>query len=403
MDPPINQPGFNLYADQGPHLIASMTALIILSTTFVSLRLLSRHMAHAGYWWDDILIIVALLIALAPPALNIYAVKHTGFGKHIYRLSDDDEARQAGVTETLRMLWTFQLFFVLATGTIKLCILTFYLRISLASPSRLWRNVLFGMGVVVGSFTLGVLLLTIFQCTPIHKFWAPNDDEWGHCIDPLTNLLITGSINTVLDVIIVLLPVPLLWQLRTTIHQRAVLTAIFLSAGFVCVVSAVRLVVFSKVDMEDVTWDSAAVTLWSAVEPCAGIVGACVPSLRPLFSVGLSRLRIVRLPTFAAAGSERVRQDSGASTMPWILRDLESGNTPDENRRKWMEGKESCVFNTLCTVSSAMRRAQEKPGAVDGETRIKVEEVEVPWGGIKVKTEIRWSVQKRYEYDDRLY
>ncbi|MDI1486527.1 MAG: hypothetical protein OHK93_005758 [Ramalina farinacea] len=379
-----------------------MIALIILSTTFVSLRLLSRHIAHAGYWWDDVLIILALLISLAPPALNIYAVKHTGFGKHIYRLSDDDETRQADVTETLRILWTFQLSFVLATGTIKLCILTFYHRISPASTSRCWRNVLFAMAAVVVSFTLGVLLLTIFQCTPIHKFW--DTEQPRHCIfNPLTNLLITGSLNTVLDFIVVLLPIPLLWQLRTTIQQRTVLTAIFLSAGSVCVVSIVRLVVFSKVDMEDVTWDSSAVTLWSAVEPCAGIVGACVPSLRPLCSVGLRRVRRMRSPTLVAGSSKGGRLDSGAAMMPWVLQDVESGNTPDEDNRNGMGGKEICVFNTLCTVPSAMRRAQEKPSAVDGETQIKVEEVEIPWGGIKVKTEIRWSVQERYDYDDRLY
>lgn len=403
MDPPVNQPGFNLYADQGPQLIGSMIALIILSTTFVSLRLLSRTIAHAGYWWDDILIVVALLIALAPPALNIYAVKHTGFGKHIYRLSDDDdEARQADVTATRLMLWTFQIFFVLATGTIKLCILTFYRRI-FTSTSVFFRNMLFGMGAVVGSFTLGVLVLTIFQCTPIHKFWDAGQP--GHCIDPLTNLLITGSLNTVLDVIIVLLPVPLLWQLRTTVQQKGVLTAIFLSAGFVCVVSMIRLVVFSKVNMEDVTWNSTAVTLWSAVEPCAGIVCACVPSLRPLLTITFRTLLHVRLPTsmVAAADAKSSRPDSGASTMPWIRQDVESGIPPDESKRNRMEGKGSCVFNTLCTVPSAMRRAQEKPCAVDGETQIKVEEVERPCGGIKVKTEIRWSVQERYDYDDRLY
>ena len=405
MDPPPDQTGFNLYADQGPQLISSMIALIILSTTFVSLRLLSRHIAHAGYWWDDILIIVALLIALAPPAINIYAVKHAGFGKHIYRLGDNADEAQYDVTETSRMLWTFQIFFVLATGTIKLCTLTFYRRI-FSSTSVLFRNVLFGISVVVGSFTLAVLLLTIFQCTPIRKFWdADDDDEAGHCIDPLTNLLITGAINTVLDFIVVLLPVPLLWRLRTTVQQRGVLTAIFLSAGFVCVVSIVRLVVFSKTNMEDVTWDSTAVTLWSAVEPCAGIVCACLPSLRPLVSIALRGMGFRLLRFGSVAGDKGVRNDSAASTMPWIVQDAESGISLDEDRKTRVGGKGARVHNTLCTVASAMQRANEKAGAGagDGDKQVRVEQVEIPWGGIKVKTEIRWSVQERYDYDDRLY
>lgn len=394
MDPPLNQPGFNLYADQGPQLIRSMIALIVVSTTFVSLRLLSRKIAHAGYWWDDVLVVVALLIALATPAINIYAVKHTGFGKHIYRV---DDRAQHDSTETYRMLWTFQIFFVLATGTIKLCTLTFYRRIF---ASNGFRHVLFGLSTVVVSFTLGVLMLTIFQCMPIHKFW--DTDQPGHCINPLNNLLITGSINTVLDFIVVLLPVPLLWQLRTTVQQKCVLTCIFISAGFVCGVSIIRLVVFSKVNMEDVTWNSTSVTLWSAVEPCAGIISACMPSLRPLLTVTLHRLHICT-PSFITADSKSIGPASGASTMPWIIPDGEPDILPYGNKRKGVERKEPCVHNTLCTVSSAMRRANEKPGAVGGDTQIRAEEVEPPWGGIKVKTEIRWSVQEHYDYDDRLY
>ena len=40
----------NLSADRGPHIIASMIALIILPTVFVVLRLTSRKIAHAGFW-----------------------------------------------------------------------------------------------------------------------------------------------------------------------------------------------------------------------------------------------------------------------------------------------------------------------------------------------------------------
>ena len=155
--------------------------------------------------------------------------------------------------------------------------------------------------------------------------------------------------------------------------------------------------VFSKVDVADVTWDSAAVTLWSAVEPCAGIVSACVPSLRPLISIAVRRLLRDRWPTFVAAGSNKgVRSDGGTSTMLWVLQDAEAGSPPVEGKRNGMEGKDIGVFNTWCTVHSAEK-------AVDKEAQIMVEEVERPWGGIKVKTEIRWSVQERYDYDDRLY
>ena len=48
--PPVNQPGFDLFADQGDKVTSVMIVLMVLSSSFVVLRLLSRKVAHAGYW-----------------------------------------------------------------------------------------------------------------------------------------------------------------------------------------------------------------------------------------------------------------------------------------------------------------------------------------------------------------
>ena len=52
-------PGIDLNADQGPRLVGSMITLIVLPTLFVIARLVSRKVARAGYWWDDLLVILA--------------------------------------------------------------------------------------------------------------------------------------------------------------------------------------------------------------------------------------------------------------------------------------------------------------------------------------------------------
>lgn len=46
----MHQPGFNLHADQGDKILGTMVALIALASTFVVLRLTSRHLARAGFW-----------------------------------------------------------------------------------------------------------------------------------------------------------------------------------------------------------------------------------------------------------------------------------------------------------------------------------------------------------------
>ena len=58
-DPPsavAHDPGFNLYADQGDKIIATMIALIVLASIFVLLRLTSRRLARAGFWVSGMMI-----------------------------------------------------------------------------------------------------------------------------------------------------------------------------------------------------------------------------------------------------------------------------------------------------------------------------------------------------------
>ena len=52
-------PGIDLNADQGPRLVGSMITLILLPTLFVIARLVSRKVAGAGYWWDDLFVLIA--------------------------------------------------------------------------------------------------------------------------------------------------------------------------------------------------------------------------------------------------------------------------------------------------------------------------------------------------------
>lgn len=49
----LHSPGFNLYADQGDKIVGTMIALIVLASTFVALRLASRHLARAGFWVSE--------------------------------------------------------------------------------------------------------------------------------------------------------------------------------------------------------------------------------------------------------------------------------------------------------------------------------------------------------------
>ena len=48
--------------------MSSGIALILLPTIFVLLRFVSRWIAQAGFWWDDLLVVLSLLLSYAPNA-----------------------------------------------------------------------------------------------------------------------------------------------------------------------------------------------------------------------------------------------------------------------------------------------------------------------------------------------
>ena len=47
----------DLSADQAPKFVVTTTILLAFTTNAVILRLISRRIAHARLWWDDVLII----------------------------------------------------------------------------------------------------------------------------------------------------------------------------------------------------------------------------------------------------------------------------------------------------------------------------------------------------------
>lgn len=75
-------------------------------------------------------------------------------------------------------------------------------------------------------WVVGMNLTVIFQCTPIRKFWEPHVP--GHCIDLWKFLLAQAIPNIFTDLVILLLPLPPLWNLQVPSSQKAALFGIFL-------------------------------------------------------------------------------------------------------------------------------------------------------------------------------
>ncbi|CAD6575386.1 MAG: hypothetical protein ASARMPREDX12_007248 [Alectoria sarmentosa] len=241
------------------------------------------------------------------------------------------------------------------------------------------------VGVAIFSllYVVAVDLTIIFQCRPIHYAWDRVDERiQGHCLDTYGFFMSSGSVDVSLNFLIFVLPIPLLWRLRTTRKQQIVLTALFTLAGFVVIVSIVWVVVLSKLgrqqDVIDVTWNYVDAGIWSILEPNIAVICACIPSLRPLVNV-------------VGQGFANAPSISGTSS-----------------RRMWESGKgrpNDGTFSQLDEPDDLRPLGHDvsvRGGKVDG-SQPDVEAMELPEQGIKVQTEVILSTSDRLYYNDRLF
>jgi hypothetical protein len=89
-----------------------------------------------------------------------------------------------------------------------------------------FRRAATGVIVFVVAWGITGLIGNIFQCWPVQYFW--NKHIEGHCMaGQSTFFIIIGSLSTVENVVIVLLPLPVVWRLQMPLQEKIELTFLF--------------------------------------------------------------------------------------------------------------------------------------------------------------------------------
>lgn len=103
---------------------------------------------------------------------------------------------------------------------------------------QLYRSIFPGRGFTITTSVVGagviawgvaVILVSIFQCNPIRGAWDLTIP--ATCI-PLPRFYLSNAVpNIVMDVIILALPIPNVWNLQMSIRQKFVVSSLFLLGG----------------------------------------------------------------------------------------------------------------------------------------------------------------------------
>lgn len=121
------------------------------------------------------------------------------------------DVSMADVTLGLKLLWVAMVIFLSAITFAKVSVLLFYARI-FTTNSAWFKRALWITGFLCVSYLVVFVLVDVLGCLPLQKFWFRQKP--GHCIDMYSMFLVCGLYDVVLDLIILILPLPMMWRLH---------------------------------------------------------------------------------------------------------------------------------------------------------------------------------------------
>jgi len=160
-------------------------------------------------------------------------------------------------------------FYNLATLFVKASILSFYLRF--AAANRPFQIAAYIVLFVIVGYSLNAAFSFLYLCTPMRSLW--DSSVPGTCVDLNSAYLVSSVLNVATDVVILLLPIWLLWQLRMRWQQKfAVALALMpggLYVGFLPLPPPFYLKSPSEMCLEPGLSYTTAKLTWSIVSVCA--------------------------------------------------------------------------------------------------------------------------------------
>ena len=165
-------------------------------------------------------------------------------------------------------------------------------------------------------------------CAPLSKVWAMNPMLPGHCGNLKALELATASFNIVLDLMVIVLPMPVLWNLQLPTHKKVALSAMFSMGLAIVVINIGRIHAGSGITPRNHVMQGYYICLLVALEGLIGIVSACLPVLKPVFNEVRATKTWLRV--------SKTGVDAVSATIPFIMRKSQMGSavasSDDEDR-----------------------------------------------------------------------
>ncbi|KAK1751358.1 hypothetical protein QBC47DRAFT_364381 [Echria macrotheca] len=263
-------------------MIVTSTLSIIIPTILVGLRFYVRQMMQRSIDASDLCIFAALIFTIGLHIDMYVMVFLGGFGFHgvdiVQRFGMDTLVLFLKGILAFPIIWNFTICFS------KLSVLLMYTNI-IAVPKMILSCRIVGFVIIL--WNMGGILGALLMCRPFALNWDKTIE--GTCGDNRLFYMWLGAINVVAEAVILLLPVPFLFQLQLKTAKKVVVIALFSVGWMTCAVTIYRQVTLPYLHFEDMTYTGVLATIFTGIEPAVALSLACIPFLRPLVKSGILR------------------------------------------------------------------------------------------------------------------
>ncbi|KAJ5115374.1 hypothetical protein NUU61_001133 [Penicillium alfredii] len=312
---------------RAPALIVWSLILLAIAATAVVLRVVSTHIRRRPFKVHDYLVFLSLFALVGYVADVLMGAIIGGFGGHTVSMAKEHPEQ---VTIALKTFFASEWFWATATACFRLAILLLYIEIFPGHDTFFWCAT--AVAGLVFLYWVASILTIALLCRPVEYNW--NRAIPGVCGDVVKTEYASAGFNMVIDLGVVLLPLPIVWRLHMSSRKKTGVTASFALGIITAGINLGRIISTKLCPTNDIIYCARDSSIFVIAEMTAGILVACVPTLGPLFfrRAKVPSARPHGLPTI---GSARVRPTRRALKLDSLS--TFDHTQDDEGRTGWKE------------------------------------------------------------------